>query len=116
MASYEYLDIEEYRDYIVSKAKTKLLYRSNINNTEELTSLLNDLFDDAHRTIVNWRKLNTEDEFLSQKWDAEIINYIVDAYRAMGDELLASDTANGIIRAYRISPLAKLKSSIPQKM
>lgn len=116
MASYEYLDIEEYRDYIVKKAKTKLLYKANITDSSELTSLLNDLFDDAHNTIVNWRNLKTEDEFLSQKWDSEIINYVVDAYRAMGDELLASDTANGIIRVYRITPIAKLKNSVPQKL
>lgn len=116
MANYEYLDIEEYRDYIVKRAKNKLLYRTNVTDNAGLTSLLNDLFDDAKNIIVNWRKLKTDDEFLSQKWDAEITNFIVDSYNMNGDELLSSDTANGIIKAYKVSATERLKRSIPQRI
>lgn len=114
MPRYEYFDIDEYRDYVVDKAKIKLLYKSNDTSNNDLTAVLNDLFDDAYRIIVKWRRLKTDDEFLSQKWDTEIINYVVDSYRTMGDETLRSKNINGVSRSYRISPEAKLKTSIPQ--
>lgn len=116
MARYEYTDIEEYRSYIVGRAKTKLLYRSNNVDNADLVDILSDFFDDAHRMIVNWRKLKTEDEFLSQKWDAEITDFVVDSYRTMGDELLDNTSVNGISRTYKINASARLKSRIPQVM
>ena len=116
MASYEYTDIEEYRTYIVERAKTKLLYRSNNVRSDDLDAILSDFFDDAHRIIVNWRHLKEQDEFLSQKWDAEITDFVVDSYRTMGDELMAGTSVNGISKTYKISPVARLKSRIPQSM
>ena len=116
MASYEYLDIEEYRDYIVGRAKTKLLYRSNNVDNADLTKTLSDFFDDAYRTIKNWRKLKTEDEFLGQKWDAEITDFVVDSYRTMGDELMSSTSVNGISKSYKMNAMTRLKSRIPQTM
>lgn len=114
MASYEYLDIDEYKGYIVGKATDKLLYKSNISKNDDLTNILSDFFDDAYRTIKNWRKLKIDDEFLSQKWDSEIIDFVVDSYRALGDELIGEKTVNGVRKVYAINPLARLKSRIPQ--
>ena len=113
MARYEYLDIEEYRDYIVGKAKTKLLYRSNMTDSD-VSAILFDFFTDAYNIIKNWRKLKTDDEFLSQKWDTQIIDFVVDSYRMMGEENLAASSMNGISRTYNLSPEARLKSRIPQ--
>lgn len=114
MANYEYLDIDEYREYVVGKATTKLLYRNNSIQSDALTTILSDFFDDAYRTIKNWRKLKTDDEFLSEKWDSEIIDFVVDSYRAMGEEMIAASSANGVKRTYAINPLARLKSRVPQ--
>jgi hypothetical protein len=116
MASYEYSDIDEYKSYIVGKAKTKLLYKSNMIDSDNLTAILNDLFTDSYNIIKKWRHLKKDDEFLSQKWDTEIVNFVVESYRVMGDENLATISANGISKGYKISPEAKLKSSIPQAM
>lgn len=116
MANYEYLDIDEYRDYIVGKAQTKLTYNSNITKSDSLTAILNDLFDDAYNIIVKWRKLKTDDEFLGQKWDTEITNFVVDSYRTMGDETLKGFSVNGISKDYRNTPEGRLRSSIPQIM
>lgn len=116
MAIYEYLDKDDYRAYIVKRAKTTLLYKSNLTDTKELTTILNYLFDDAYSIIVKWRKLKTEDEFLSQKWDSEITDYILDSYRVMGDETLESSNINGVNKKYKISPEARLKTRIPQVM
>lgn len=116
MAVYEYSDIEEYGEYIVSKAKIKLLYRSNMADDKSLKTILLDFFTDAYNIIKKWRKLKNDDEFLSQKWDAEIIEYVCNAYRRLGDETLASSNINGVNKSYKISPEAKLKSSIPQCM
>lgn len=114
MASYEYGDKDEYKKYIVKRAKTKLLYKSNDVDTKDLTAILNDLFDDAYNIIVRWRKLKTDDEFLSQKWDKEITEYVVNSYITMGDETLNSISVNGVSKNYRITPEGQLKSSIPQ--
>lgn len=116
MAAYEYYDIEEYQKAIVKKAKRQILYKSNMTDSTELTAILNDFFTDAYKIIVNWRKLKEDDEFLSQKWETEIVTFIVDSYRVMGDETLSNVSINGINKTYRISPTAKLKSSIPQVM
>lgn len=116
MANYEYLDKDEYRTYIVKRAKATLLYRSNLADTKELTTILNYLFDDAYSIIVKWRKLKTDDEFLSQKWDGEITDYVVDSYRRMGDETLESSNINGVNKKYKISPEGRLKTRIPQVM
>lgn len=114
MASYEYYDLDEYKKYIVKRAQTQLLYKSNMTSSSELTAILNYLFDDAVNIVKDWRRLKTDDEFLSQKWDKQITQYILDAYRIMGDENLNSSNINGINKNYRISPEAKLKTSIPQ--
>lgn len=116
MAKYEYSDIDEYGDYIVDRAKNRLLYKSNMTDSKELQSVLLDLFKDACNIIKKWRKLETNDEFLSQRWDTEITDYVVDAYRRIGDETLASSNINGINKSYKISPEARLKTAIPQVM
>ena len=116
MASYEYLEIEEYRDYIVGRAKTKLLYRSNNVDNASLVGVLSDFFNDAYNIIVKWRKLKSDDEFLAQKWDTEITDFVVDSYRAMGDELVSGTSINGITKTYKINPTARLRSQVPQKL
>ena len=52
MASYEYSDIDEYKSYIVGKAKTKLLYKSNMIDSDNLTAILNDLFTDLRDPLT----------------------------------------------------------------
>lgn len=116
MASYEYTDIDEYGDYIVDRAKTRLLYKSNTTDKKELNTILLALFNDAYNIVKAWRHLKTDDEFLSQKWDTQLTEYVISAYQRMGDETLASSNINGVNRSYKISPEAKLKSSIPQTM
>lgn len=116
MARYEYSDIDEYGDYIVDRAKDRLLYKSNMTDSSKLRAILLDLFKDAYNIIKKWRKLDKDDEFLSQKWDTEITDFVLNSYRRMGDETLESSNINGINKKYRISPEAKLKSEIPQCM
>ena len=116
MAKYEYSDIDEYGDYIVDRAKNRLLYKSNMTDSSNLRAILLDLFKDAYNIIKKWRKLKDDDEFLSQKWDTEITDFVTNSYRRMGDETLASSTMNGIAKTYKISPEAQLKASVPQCM
>lgn len=116
MAKYEYSDIDEYGDYIVDRAKGRLLYKSNMTDSSNLRTILLDLFKDAYNIVKKWRKLKTDDEFLSQKWDTEITDFVCNSYRRMGDETLASTNINGISKTYQISPEARLKSEIPQCM
>ena len=116
MSKYEYYDKDEYKTYIVKRATSRILYKSNEIPNEDFTAVLNSLFDDAYNIIVKWRKLKTDDEFLSQKWDGEITDFIIDSYRTMGDETLGSKSINGVNKVYRISPESKLKSKIPQVM
>lgn len=114
MPRYEYIDKDDYRDYIVKRAQTRLLYKSNEVSNKDLVAVLNGFFDDAYNIIVKWRRLKTDDEFLSQKWDDEITEFVVDSYRTMGDETLNSKSINGVNKSYRINPTSKLKSRIPQ--
>lgn len=114
MAQYEYYDVDEYKRYIVKRATRKVLYNSNNIQTQDLIAILNDYFDDAYRIIVKWRKLKNDEEFISQKWDKEITDFIVNSYLTMGDDTLNSISINGVNKSYRISPEGQLKSSIPQ--
>lgn len=115
MAKYEYLDIDEYGEYIVDEAELRIIYKSNMTKGDKnLRAILLALFKDAYNIIKKWRHLNDLDEFLSQKWDSEIIEFVVNSYRRMGDETVASSNINGVSRSYQITPEAKLKSSIPQ--
>lgn len=116
MASYEYSDIEDYQTYIVGRAKRKLLYESNMEDSKNLKAILNDLFTDAYNIIKKWRKLKNDNEFFEQKWDSEITDFVVNSYRVMGDETLAASSINGVSKTYKLSPEAKLKTSIPQVM
>lgn len=108
---------ETIKQSIVDRAKTRLVYNSNIyKSNADFNAILSDFFDSAIGIIEKWRKLKDATEIESRKWDNEIVGYIVDSYNAMNEEILTSSSSNGVTRGYRISPENSLKSKIPQRM
>lgn len=110
------MDIYEWKDGIIEKAKRQITYRANMasSDIQELTLVLFDFLDEAISILTKWRKLTNDNEFLQGKHDSAICRFLVDKYNAIGRESFSSYGAGGISSVMPKSPESILKSSTKQ--
>ena len=100
-----------------STLQEKIIRRLEFNSEWEADEeLIDDFIDTAINEISLWRKLTTDTEFLSGMYDNNIIRFVIQSYNMIGTEGQTYESNGQTAKQYGLSPLAVLKSSIPQRI
>lgn len=112
------MEMQEWKDGIVDKAVRQITFQSNMSQSDisNLTLVLADYLDDGILIIKNWRKLKTDDEFLSGKHDTALVAYLKNRYLDAGRELFNDYSSGGVKANRKQSPESILKGSCKQVM
>ena len=95
------------------KIKRRLEFNSEYEADEDL---IEDFIDSAINEIQVWRRLTSEDEFLSGMYDTNIIRFVIESYNILGIEGQSYEGNGATSKQFSETPLSRLKSSIPQRM
>lgn len=98
---------------LLEKIARRLNYNSEYEADEDI---IEDFIDSAISEIVNWRRLDNEDEFLSGMYDSNIVEFVIESYNKMGIEGQSYEGNGATSKQYTETALSRLKSSIPQRM
>lgn len=110
----KYDSIKKARAKILEKVQRKLQFNASDYEFDE--ELLGDFFDDACSIIQDWKRWSTLDGILTGRYDAPIIQFIIESVNTSGIEGQSSSNANGTSKVFYNTPEANLKSSIPQSI
>ena len=110
------MEMVEWKDGIVKKAIRQIEYRSNMSNADKdkLTIVLSDYLDEGLNVLRKWRKLKSDDEFLSGMHDNGLIVYLKAKEQANGRDLFSSYSSGGVNATMKQSPESLLKASCKQ--
>jgi len=101
-----YISIDTMKTALSTKAKTILTYMSNTSDNTSLSVILSNFLDTGIAIITKWKKLKSEDEFLSGDYDTELIDFAVNSHNQLvGFNEKVVMTAESI-----------LKASLPQRI
>lgn len=101
------------KDELQEKIKRRLEFNSEYEADEDI---INDFIDSAINEIANWRHLTDESEYLSGMYDNSIIRFVIESYNQMGIEGQSYEANGATSKQFAETPLARLLSSIPQRM
>ena len=100
-----------------STLQAKIVRRLEFNSEWEAdTELIDDFIDTALNEIYVWRKLSNDNELLSGMYDSNIIRFVIESYNMLGIEGQTYESNGQTAKQYATTPLATLKSSIPQRI
>lgn len=114
-----YNNLSEYETSVKQSAEERLFFMRNINReSNDIKTVLSNLYEKGYNIIRQWRKMKDGDdsEFLNERWVSQHIDFIVDSYNALNEELYSSSNVGGNSRSYSLSPESALKSKIPQRL
>lgn len=107
--------MQELKNKIIERAKRQL--ESNFSTlSENDILLLEDYFDDAVLEIKKWRKLQSENEFLSELYNSNITNYIIRVFQGRGIEGQSNSNVGGDSKSFRLTPSQELLTGIAQRI
>lgn len=106
--------IARLQETILEKVQRKIQFNSPDYEIDE--DYLTDLIDEAIDIIRKWRKLSKDDEILSEIYNTNIINYVIETINISGIEGQKSSNANGNSKSFINTPENNLKTSIPQRL
>lgn len=110
------MELQEWKDLILDKAKRQITYRNNMSSSDiqELTLVLSDYLEEGITILKKWRKLKTDDEFISGTHDSGLIGFIKSKYQANGRDLFSSYSSGGVSSKMDKTPESLLKSTCKQ--
>ena len=112
-----YNNLSEYKTFIIQSAEERLFFMKNVNReSNDIKTVLSNLYEKGYNIIWQWRKMKDAMEFLNGTWVNQHIDFIVDSYNALNEELYSSSNVGGNSRSYSLSPESALKSKIPQRL
>jgi len=98
---------------LLEKIARRLNYNSEYEADEDL---IEDFIDSAINEIIVWRRLDSDEEILSGRYDTNIVNFVIESYNIQGIEGQSYEGNGATSKQFTESPLSRLKSSIPQRM
>lgn len=107
--------MQELKDKIIKRATRQIQNNYGELSADE-TVMLEDFFDDAINEIKKWRKLQNDNEFLSELYNYNIVKYIVRVFQEQGIEGQTSSNVGGDSKSFKLTPSQELKSSIAQRL
>ena len=112
------MEMQEWKDGIVEKAKRQLAYRNNLSGSDidSLTIALFDYLDEGINVLREWRKLSNDVEFISGKHDNALIVFLKEKNQANGRDLFGDYSSGGIKANMKTTPENRLKGSCKQVM
>lgn len=102
------------KEQLVAKAQRKLAINNPYADFDNET--VGDYVDEAVAIILDWKKAKTDSIFDNNKYDREIVNYVVESINWAGNEGVSHISGNGSSKDFIASPADNLKKSIPQSI
>lgn len=109
------VSMQDLKDKLVTRAKRQL-ENKNGELLDEDYLMLEDFFEDAVIAIRNWRSLKTDEEFLSEKYNHNIVKYIIRVFQEQGIEGQDSSSVGGDKKTFALTPIQELLSNITQRV
>lgn len=107
----KYNDIKKLK----TELQTKIIRRLTLNSDYEPDeNLLLDYIEEAILEIKKWKNNSNDNIFLDGEYNSQIIQFVIESYHRTGIEGQLSNSFNGNVSKYQMTPLQHLKSSIPQ--
>jgi hypothetical protein len=110
------MTLNEWKDDLLNKAIRQITYRNNMSQADknDLVLVLSDYLSEGINILRKWRKLKTDDEFVSGMHDAGLIVFIKAKDQANGRDLFGSYSSGGVSSTMKLSPESMLKASCKQ--
>ena len=112
------MEMQEWKDSILDIAKEQISYKANMSNSEinSLTLVLSAYLNFGINILKKWRKLKTEEEFVSGIHDEALVNYIKAKYQMNGRDIFNDYSSADVKSNAKTTPENELKASCKQVM
>ena len=110
------MEIQEWKDSILDKAKRQISFRNNMSGSEiqELTLVLSDYLEEGISVLKKWRKIKDDSAFLTQEYDSGLVLFVKEKYQANGRDLFVDYSSGGVRATMKVTPENTLKGTYKQ--